>query len=309
MKSRQVGLVLMALIAVGLAGLIIRAVSSGSDEVVLSGLLPLSEEIIDKVVLKSGESQAELVRVGNTWLVGTHEAFPFKVDQLWDAVSDLDGAQLIATNPDNHPRMGVTKEDGTTVYFYLGPSLQEQFIVGEAKPDVLLCYLRRAGKDDVYGIPCPLRRTFDPDPDGWRNPIVVAIPRRDVESVTFTYPDEEFVLKRSEGDWVVVVGGEEKLADLFQVDGVLTALEVMVARGFATDAEAKGLEFDAPDASLRVVTKEGASSPTTRLRFIRRDDISYYARTPVQATVFVLDERITGALLKGSADLLGEEGG
>ncbi len=60
MKSRQVGIVLIGLIVIGLAGLIIRVVSAGSDEVVLTGLIPISKDAIDRVVIRSGEQQAEL---------------------------------------------------------------------------------------------------------------------------------------------------------------------------------------------------------------------------------------------------------
>ena len=315
MKGRQVRFVLMALIAVGFIGLIIRVVSSGSEEVVLSGLLPISPDVINKVTLSSSDeegqitSEAELVRFGETWRIGTHDVFSFKLDRFWESVAQIDGAQLIATNPDNHERMGVVKDQGTIVSFYLGPSIQEQLIVGEATPDVRLCYLRRAGKDEVYGIPCPFPKLFDPDPDGWRNPIVATIPTTEVDSVTFSYPDEEFVLKISRGVWVVASGDEEQSADFFQVSGVLSALEFLVASGFANEEETKGLKFDPGDVSVRVVTKQGSTTPTTRLRFLERDADSYYLRTPTQPTVFILDRDAADTLLKTKDELLAGGGG
>ena len=308
MKSRQVGFVLMALIAVGIAGLIVRVVSSGSNELVLSGLLPLSQDVVDRVTISSGEKEAELIRIGGTWSVRRTPVFPPKLASLWTAVSDIDGAQLIATNPNNHERMGVADGQGTVVSFYLGPSIQEQFIVGKWTDEVRLCYLRRSGTKEVHGIPCPLANVFDPDSDGWRNPVVAAIPRDEVESLTFTYPDEEFVLTISDGDWVVASDGEERSADLRQVDIVLTTIErLLLASGFADD-EARELDFDSPDASVRIVTRQGASSPTTRLRFLERDDISYYVNTPAQSTVFILDKRIADGLLKAEEELVFETG-
>ena len=306
MKSRQVGFVLIALIAVGIAGLIARVASSGSDELTLSGLLPLAPDVVTKATIRSNESEVELVRVGDSWRAGSYPAFSAMVEQFWTAVADMDGAQLVATNPDNHERIGVKKGQGTVVSFYLGPAIQEQFIVGKWTSDVRLCYIRRSGKNDVYGIPCLRPDVFAARTDNWRNPLIVAIPTDEVESITFTYPGEEFVLETRGGEWVVTSGEQEQPADLWTVRDALTALEVLVAMGFADDEETKGIDIAAPDASLRVVTRTGASAPTTRLRFFERGDGSFYVTTPAQATVFVLDEATADALLKASADFVQE---
>ena len=309
MNSRQVGFVLMALIALGLAGLIGRVVSSGSDELVLSGLLPIDRSFINRVTFKSEDSEAKLERSGDVWTIRNQPVFVPKLAQFWAAVSQIDGAQLIAKNTANHERMRVTEEQGTVVSFFLGKFVQERFIMGEPTPDVRLCYLRRSGNDDVYGIPCSGPNIFDPDPDGWRNPVFVSIPSAEVESVTFTYPDEEFVLKISDGQWMIAAGGEDQPADLRQVGSVLGTLELIVASAFVDDEEADGLDFGFSDASLRVVTREGATTPTTRLRFLERDDTSYYASTPVQATVFIVDRGVVDGLLKRQQDFLPDTGG
>ena len=312
MRGRQVVIVLVALIAVGMAGLIVRVASSSSDERVLSGLLPLAQDVVDRVTISSDQSEAELVRIGDTWRVGTHDAFPFKLGLFWLRVSDIDGAQLIATNPASHERMGVANDQGTTVSFFVGQIKQDQFLVGKWAPEVGLCYLRRSGKDEVYGIPCPERAPFifDPDPDGWRDPLVALIPREEVESLTFAYPDEEFVLKLIDGRWVVANGEGEQPADPFQVDIALRVLEsAVMAIGFADEDEAEGLKFDTPDASVRIVTIEGATSPTTRLRFLERDAFSYYVRIPTEPTVFIVDRDFADGLLKRKEDFLAAGGG
>ena len=310
MKSSQLGFVLAAVIAIGLAGLIIRIASSGSDELVLSGLVPLDQAVNDMVTIEADESEAELVRVGETWRVGSNAVFQPKLDQFWAAVSDISGAQLVAANPDNHERMGVAEGQGTVVSFFLGPALQEQFITSNRASDVGLCYVRRAGRDEVYGIPCLSPDVFDPDPDDWRNPVVMAIPVNEVESVSFTYPNEQFDLKVSGRGWVVAEeGDEERAADVFLVDSVLTSLEVLVASGFATDEEAKDLRFNLPDALVRVRTRERALTPPVSLRFLERDDGSYYLRTGAQPTVFIVDRSFADGLLIRKADFVAAGGG
>ena len=301
MKGRQVRFVLMALIAVGIAGLIVRAVSSGSDELVLSGLLPISPDVVTRVEIRSPDSETELVRIGENWTAGTYPVFAPKLEQFWAAVAQMDGAQLIATKPANHARMRVTPEQGTRVAFYLGQSIQEQFIIGAPTVDVQYCFVKRSGQNEVYGVQCPGPNIFDADPNGWRDPVIAAISPLDVESITFTFPDEAFVLRISDGEWVVTDGADEHPADLFELDMVMRSL-VMVASGFADENETKGLKFDSPDLTVSVATRIGATTPSTRIRFLERDENSFYVRVPTQSTVFIVEKLDVDPLLKRMVD-------
>jgi hypothetical protein len=310
MKSKQVGYVLIALIAIGVAGLVLRIVSASSNDLVLTGLLPVTPDVIDAVAIKSPEGEVRLDRVGNefpfSWRIGLDQAFQPKVDQFWAAVADIDGAQLVARNPANHERMGVLEGQGTRVSLLLGGFEQESFIVGTWSRDVRLCYVRRVGSDEVYGIPCASPLVFDPNPDGWRNPVVVSIPDTDVESITFTYPNEEFVLRREDRQWVVdSLAGQGQLADVFAVNSILGSIQGLLATGFAREDETANLDFSGPDAiSVQIATTEQSNFPTTRVRLLRRDDVSYYARTPVQSTVFIIDSSVANGLLLQSTDLI-----
>ena len=307
MKSRQVGLVLIALIAIGIAGLIARAVSSGSDELVLSGLLPLSPDVVDTVNLRSGRSVAELRRIGTdatSWRVGDFPAFSPKLLEFWSAVSDIDGAQLVARNPANHSRMGVADGQGTVMEFFLGGAIQEQFLVGKWSQDVRLCYLRRPRKDEVYSIPCASPDVFDPDPDGWRNRIVLRVPRTAVESIAFTNPDEEdFAVAITPLGFALISEDGQEPADNGLVLNILLALENLPeATGFASKEEMEDLRFDASTPSIVISTFEESGIPTTRLRFIPRDDLSYYVKNPADSPVYIMDRDLVEFLLKRKED-------
>ena len=300
MRGKQVGVVLIALLVVAMAGLIVRVISSAEDELVLKGLLPLSEEQITRVTISSDESQADLVRIGTVWSVRRQQVFIPKLTQFWAAVEQINKAGLIATKESTHNRMGITNELGTKVSFFLGEALQEQLIVGDWSPESRLCYVRRAGKATVYGIECPVPAVsiFDPDPDGWRNPVIAAIPPNEVESVTFSYPGEDFVLRIDRGGWLVSDGVQELEANPFLVQAILRNFEFLLATGFADDEEAESLRFDAASPSLRVTTREGAINPTTRFTFLQREDGSYYVRTQSQPTVFIIEGALAEVLLQ-----------
>ncbi|MCI0795925.1 MAG: DUF4340 domain-containing protein [Chloroflexi bacterium] len=307
MKSKQVGYVLIALIVIGLAGLVVRLVAVGSNELVLEGILPIAPEVIDRVTITSSDNETELEKVAGVWLIGRDPAFGPKLQALWTATVDIDGAQLVAENPANHSRMGVGDGQGIRVAFWLGDFKQEEFIVGKWSPDVRLCYLRRPKRDQVYGIPCPLTNIFDTDPNGWRNPVVVSIPRDAVEMVEFSYPNEAFVLRRAGRGWTIDSGSGDEPADIFAVNAVLSNIEVLVARDFAGPEDTEDLDFTGADGiSVRVTPLADTGFPTTRVRFLPRDDTSFFAKTPDKSTIFVIDVAVTRSLLLSSRDFTGQ---
>ena len=222
---------------------------------------------------------------------------------------DVLGAQLVAKKPKHHELLGVDEANSTKVSFYVGPSLQEQLHIGKWSPEVRLCYVRKSGKDEVYGIPCSQNGIFSSDPDSWRNPIVISIPPTDVTSFDFIYPDtnQNFSLvKTPENDWVVVntSGSLEGPANLQIMEYLLQSVQVLPASGFEEDATSKTLDFDAPDGSIRINTSEESNSPTTRLKFIKKDDESYYVKTPSQSTVFLIQYLLGDFLLMQKSEIL-----
>ncbi len=314
MKSRQLGFVLMALIAVGVAGLIFRIIAAGSDEIVLEGLVQVSPRASDRVLVAGGDSQTELVRLGDaeqaSWFVDDQPVFLPRLEQFWQAVDDLYNAQLVSVNPANHPRLGVVDGESIEVSFFIGGrSLQEKFVVGEWQPDVRLCYVRRAGHEETYGVPCPAGNIFDPDPDRWKNPVVTSIPPNDIREIQYTYRDEAFVLRPDEeGEWAAYAeDGSENPIDPLALNSIIGTLQLVVASGFADDEEADNLNFAVPDAMVRVLTHEDASTPSTRLRFLRRDDLSMYLSIPTTGTVYIVDNQAVRGLLLRLSEMIEEQ--
>ena len=317
MKSRQVGYVLIALIAIGLSGLIYRIILGGADEFVLEGMLPINEEIISQVDITTNDGvTSELIKVNDSyWEVSNNEIFLPKLRIFWEHVDFVPGAQLVARKSKHHQLLGVDEENSTKVSFFVGPSMQEQIHIGKWVDEVKLCYVRKSGRDEVYSIPCPENGIFSSDPDSWRNPIVIAIPPTDIDSFDFIYPDstENFSLVRTpENDWMVLNSQSEieGPANLQIISSLLGLMQIMPAMGFEDDSIAKSLDFDAPDGSIRVNTVEESNSPTTRLKLIKKDEKSYYVKIPSQSTVFLIGYipetpyLLGDFLLMGKSDIL-----
>ena len=306
MESKQVGYVLIALIVIGVAGIALRLIAAGSSELTLEGILPVSPDVIDRVTIAAPSgSEARLEKINDVWQIEREDAFVPKLNQLWTAAQDIDGAQLVAMNPANHTRMGVQEGQGINVAFWRDEFKQEEFIVGNWSQDVRLCYLRKPARDEVYAVPCPFGNIFDSSADGWRNPVIASIPRDAIVSIEFAYPDEEFVLRRIERGWLVERADISEPANVFAVNAVLATLEGFIAGGFAPPNEVEGLDFTGSEGiSVRIITSEESGFPTTRVRLLPRNEVSLYAKTPRRPNVFIVDARATASFLLSFDDFI-----
>jgi len=300
MQGKQVGYVLIALIIIGILGIGIRVISTDSDEFNMSGLLPITSDVIDRVTINSNNSDinVSLKKMNATsWMVGRNIVYPPKLESFWISVSNIKNAQLVARKSKHHNKLGVSDNLGTSVTFYLGQSVQEQFIVGETwNSDVRLCYLRKSGKDNVYSIPCPQSpdMTFATNPNLWRNPIIVSIPSEEVGSLEFEFKDNVnnfSILKNNDNDWLI---NSSEIADARKVDSMLEIFKQFYTSGF----ESSNVNFDTPDASIRINTIEGSNSVTTKIKFLLKDSESYYVQVPSKpGTIFIVASELVDTYL------------
>ena len=307
MKGKQVGYVLSALIIIGILGIGVRLISTDSNDFNMSGLLPITSDVIDTVKINSNNSDADvsLKKMNEaSWMVGKNMIFPPTLENFWMSVSNIKNAQLVSRKAKYHNRFGVSNESGTTVTFYLGQSVQEEFIVGDTwDPDVRLCYIRKSGKDNVYGIPCsqPPDITFSTNPNLWRNPIIVSIPSSEIDSLEFEFNntiDNFSITKEINNDWII---NNSDVADTRIVDSMLEIFSQFYTSGFANTA----VSFDSPDASIRINTIQGSDYVTTKIKFLSKDSESYYVQIPSQpgTTFIVASELIDNYLLLNQEDL------
>ena len=318
MGGKQVGFVFAALVILGIAALVFRFISAEPDEILLTGVAPLTEETLDKVVIRNNEFETIIEKTDGDWQVGLYPVQRRRFEDMWSTTQLFDEAELIATNPENHPVMGVSPENGTLVEFWNQGELIEEFFVGDQQfapigervitpwqNYVRLCYLRNPEEDDVYGIFCDFPDRFLPDPKFWKHPLITEIPRDEVESISFRYPEEEFNLKIENSVWVVSQDGAEVgQADPEVMLELLQVVEYMVTSDFPTDDELARLNFDLADITMFIQVRTGAISRSARLLLLERDEGGYFVKRQGQDYAFVINEQVAPFILKRLANLI-----
>ena len=318
MGGKQVGFVFAALVVLGIAALVFRFISAEPEKFIIQDVAPLTEETLDKVVIRNNEFETKIEKIDGDWLVGPYPVQRRRFEDMWTTTEMFDEAELIATNPENHPVMGVSPENGTLVEFWNGGDLIGEFFVGDQQfapigerlitpwqNFVRLCYLRNPEEDDVYGIFCDFPDRFQPDPRFWKHPLITEIPRDEVESISFRYPEEAFSLRIENSVWVVSQDGAEVgQADSEVMLQLLQAVEYLVTSDFPTDDEMTRLNFDLADITMFIQVRTGAISRSARLLLLERDEGGYFVKRQGQDYAFIIDDQTAPFILKRIQDLI-----
>ncbi len=314
MSRRQLGIVGAALILLVVVAVLAAVLSSSASERELKGVSELTSDSLDQVLLKDETIEATLLKEDGRWMVGSYPVVAWLLEALWNVTGQIEGADLIATNPDNHHLMGVTPATGSLVQFWSGGTLVEEFIVGDREfaraapgaeiiapwtPAASTCFLRRPEENEVYGVFCAEPNRFLPVPTWWADPIIVQVIPQDIESVTVQYPDSSYRLNKVTGiEWRLDDGEQE--ANLTKTVDVIERFRLLAAEAYPDETEAAGVDFTRADAVVSLVIEEqdtGIRRDITIL-FVRRGDEYYHVKDAATDWSYLISATSTAVILQ-----------
>ena len=231
------GLVGALAVALGL-WLVVTFVSGGSGSIAAPGDVAgffdgADQDAIRAVRIATPDASVELERVDEGWSVSGFPADSAAVTRLLDAIERASIGELVAANPDNHERMGVSTDSTTTIEIDVEGVVRELYI-GDAGPRFGTAFVRRPGDDEVYLLEGDLKAQMGRDIDQWRDRTMVAIDSSAVTRIEVQRPGDDYTLVRGDSAWALESGAE---AATTAVDGLLAELARLVASGFVADTD------------------------------------------------------------------------
>ncbi len=329
MRNNQVKIVLIVLVVVTLVGLFgkIFLNLNQSAEILLNSK-NLNSDSVDKIILSDREDQAMVFfnTDSNRWFVGSYPILDDYMNAFWNTVSQINEAELVSNNPENHQYMGVDPRNTTNVEFYYKGELLETFLVGDKEyapieeeevarmpwsQYVLRCYFRRANEVSVYSVFCPYPSLFAADPTRWPDPYIANIEPADVESLIYNFYGQEFLVKTIDSRWYIDYQGQQYEAKQDVMYYLLESMTTLITSDYPEFWDKKitgSLDWNDPDVTLQVNTKPGSSSKSMHLSFIERadEDFSYYVKDATKNYVHFLNSRKSPEIIKSRADLVYE---
>ncbi len=215
---------------------------------VLDGLT--QSAVVAVHMARPGDTLA-LVRDGDAWRVNGWDADSAAVAGFFTTLADTHIGELVATNPANHARMGVSEDSAWTVVFHVGGA-SRTLLVGGRGPRYGTAYVRMPGQDAVYLAEGDLRARMDRSLAEWRRKRLAAVDTGAVARIEVERGDAPYAVVRADSSWTLEGGAK---ADSSAVSAMLTALADLRADGFAAAGDSvAGL---AQEVALRALSASG----------------------------------------------------
>ena len=235
----------------------------------------LDETTVDAVRIAGPNLTVALQRSGGAWTVNGNLADSLAMARFWSALVEAEVGGVVANNPSNHERMGLSADSAWTVDFTLADGGMASVLVGKAGPIFPSGYVRLPDQDAVVVVSGDFRERVTLSITQWRDKTILRVDTAAVARVVMETDEGIHVAERTDSTWSV--DGEP--ADVNTMRLVLDELAHLVCMGFVEDGEAFeenprrviALAAEADTLGIVVIT-EGAGNP--------------HARTPGSATVF-----------------------
>ncbi len=256
---------------------------------VASLLEGLGETTVDAVRIVGPNQTAALQRSGGAWTVNGNLADSVTVTRFWNALEGAEVGGVVANNPSNHERMGLSADSAWTVDFTLADGGMASVLVGKTGPIFPSGYVRLPDQDAVVVVSGDFRPIVMLSITQWRDKTILRVDTAAVARVVVETDEGIHVAERSDTTWSV--DGEPANANTMR--SVLDELANLVALGFVEDGEAL-------EENPRRVIALGAEADTLGIVVVTGGSATRHARTPGSAIVFEIPifraDRITPAI-------------
>ena len=261
---------------------IVSFLSGGGGSISASGEITdlfegLGESSIDAVRIEGRNGQMELRRDDDDWTVNGFPADSGSISRFLAVLPDLVAGDLVATNPANHDRMGVSADSAVSIDFDVGGDFQS-ILVGKQGRGFGTTYVRLPGEDEVYLLEGDLRAQVVRRLDDWRDRSVVNIDSTTVHRIAIERDGDAYTMVRGDSVWTFEEGGPVRAT---AVTGILSELSNLMASGFLTEGDSVA----ALDQGGRTVAYSGSGEVLADVT-IGSGSAERWARTPTDDYVY-----------------------
>jgi len=245
-----------------------------------------------------------LEQLDGVWWVNGHLADTAHVAATLRVLPSAVATEIVARNPANHARLGVTAESGRVVEIVTDSGDRVSFYLGDRDLAAGGYFVRAMEGMEVYRLEGAVGGHLYRSLDGWRDMQIVRLPPEQVNALLIRRGDEEIRMFRGTDGWTI----GDIAADSAAVGMILGMLSDLTSTGFPADSLAAATNFDSPHAVLEVYGSEDldGAEPLASLRFVAGEGrTEWLVARALDEEVFQLADYRISQLLPDLATLLG----
>ena len=271
--------------------------SSTSDGGVATALAGLDGTSVESVRIDGPLATLTLERDAGAWTVEGYPADSAAVERLWDALADSKVSGVVASNPANHERMGVSPDSAWTLDLTRAGGEVSSILIGKSGPTYPSAYARLSGEDAVVVISGDLRSAVARGLVAWRDKTVLQTDTAAVSRIVVETGGNTHTLERADSVWTV----DGQVASTTAVGSLVRELNLLVATGFVEDGPPN-------EGDPRRVTALSAAGDTLMTVLLTGTGDPRHARVPDSDIVFEIPVWRVDRIAPSLETLLAEEG-
>lgn len=132
-------------------------------------LSDFTKETVNKITIKKGDEEKNIIFRDNKWFIGEDEADEDKVKQFFEDFSGLKVKEMVSENDENWEKFEVTKDNGFQLIITQNGK-DSIFFVGKKAALVGDFYMRKEGIKNVYLTSGELRNKLEWKAEDWKKP-------------------------------------------------------------------------------------------------------------------------------------------
>ena len=135
------------------------------------------------------------------------------------------------------------------------------------------------------------------------NNIVQNNKKKNVQVAQSLDQSEEFKIVNKEKEQIIISQEGNEFAQWIPVNTIFQTLSGFISSGFANKEEAISLQLQEPFATIKIKTIDDSSNKSMTLKFLQKDDKSYYVYITGSPTVYILEKAIGDLILLNKSQL------
>ena len=235
----------------------------------------LNEGTVSAVRIAGPNQTVSVEQSAGAWTVNGHTADSTTLSRFWSALEEAEVGGVVANNPENHARMGVSADSAYTVDFTRSDGGSATLLVGKGGPIFPSGYVRLPDQDAVMVVSGDFQPSVRLSVTDWRDKTILRVDTAAV--VRIVLETDEGILVAERGDSLWTADGGPTNPAFF--NPVLQELAKLVASGFVEDGEV----FE--ESPKRVIAL-GSGGDTLGVVTVAGGGATRHVRTPRSDVVF-----------------------
>jgi hypothetical protein len=234
--KRLVGALAAVVVLWGVATLVSRAGDdrAGVGEEIAAFFEGVDSSSVTGARIERPRDTIALELEGGVWRVNGFASDSGSIARFLATLADAEVTEMVATNPANHERMGVSADSARALVLEVGGATR-RLLFGKEGPRVATIYARAPDRDEVYLVSGGLWSHLNRQLDDWRNRRLLAIDTARVRRISVDRDGDRFTLVRADTIWTFEDGSPVRAA---QVRSLLNELGGgLIASRFVGDSE------------------------------------------------------------------------